>query len=183
MGPPPAWVSSAPRSNRVYRSSASIAPRREPLPTCRRAPTDRHRRSASRAGLKTPARSDARPSGVPSLWAAGTPLASGASLCPAPHDIGTVGCQSSSSSPSSLSRWEAARHGPREPTMRPHGRPTHSDARRPGVCRRTGRGRGFAGRRSKQGGLPKVPAGLQRREGAGGSRRRHLQRRTARVHD
>src|SRR5438093_13219467 len=34
------------------------------------------------------------------------------SSCPAPHDIGTVACQSSSSPPSWCSCWEAVRYGP-----------------------------------------------------------------------
>ena len=85
--------------------------RRPELTTCRQAPTCRRRPSASRADWRREARSDR------AFWwsrppAAGTVIASGVSSCPAPHDIGTVACQSSSSSPSWCSCWEAVRHGP-----------------------------------------------------------------------
>src|SRR5881397_1225127 len=85
--------------------------RRPELTTCRQAPTCRRRPSASRADSRREARSDR------AFWwsrppAAGTVIASGVSSCPAAHDIGTVACQSSSSSPSWCSCWEAVRHGP-----------------------------------------------------------------------
>src|SRR6266404_9482444 len=64
-----------------------------------------------------------------------------------------------------------------------HDRPSHPDARRRSVRRRTRRRRRFVRKGSERGDLPAVPSGMQRSEGAGGSRRRHLQRRTARVHD
>src|SRR5205823_7384754 len=67
---------------------------------------------------------------------------------------------------------------------RPHDRPSRPDARRRRVRRRTRRRRGgFVRKGSERGDLPAVPSGMQRSQGAGGSRRRHLQRRTARVHD
>src|SRR6266403_633576 len=52
------------------------------------------------------------PSGGPVPLAAGLVVSSGVLSCPAPHDIETVGCQSSSSPPSWCSRWETVRHGP-----------------------------------------------------------------------
>src|SRR5437899_6205344 len=106
---PPAVTGFArPSAGRLERWRAA---RRPELTTCRQAPTGWHRCSASRADSRREARSDG------AFWqsrpaAAGTVIASSVSSCPAPHDIGTVARQSSSSPPSWCSCWQAVRHGP-----------------------------------------------------------------------
>src|SRR5207247_7117261 len=106
--------------------------RRPELTTCRQAPTCRRRPSASRADSRREARSDR------AFWwsrppAAGTVIASGVSSCPAPHDIGTVACQSSSSPPSWCSCWEAVRYGP--PREEGTAAAPSAEATAVGVCR------------------------------------------------